>query len=351
MKILPTPMTVAEIAALVGGTASGALDQRITGVSTLAEAGESDAAFLENPKYWAAAATATAGCLFLPLEAKDNSFSAKARILTSEPRAAFAVLVRLIDEANKLKTLPVLSQKAAISGQAVLGTGVCVGDFTVIDRNAVVGADTVIMPQCYIGADVKIGKNCLIYPQVVIREDCVIGDNVIIHSGAVIGADGFGFVTDRKTGKHTKIPQLGNVVIEDGCEIGANTTIDRGAVGSTYVSAGTQIDNLVQVAHNVRLGRDCVIVAQTGIAGSANVGNNVVCAGQSGVAGHITVGDGTIITGQSALINDSPAKSTVFGSPARPRREAFKLLALYARLPELFDRLKDIEKKLDSAAK
>ena len=351
MKILPKPMTVAEIAVLVGGTASGGLNQRITGVSTLAEAGESDAAFLENSKYWAQAAAAGAGCLFLPLEAKDTAFAAKAKIFTAEPRAAFAVLVRLIDEANKLKTLPVLSHRASISGQAVLGAGVCVGDFTVIERNAVVGVDTVIMPQCYIGADVKIGRNCLIYPQVVIREDCVIGDNVIIHSGAVIGADGFGFVTDRKTGKHTKIPQLGNVVIESGCEIGANTAIDRGAVGSTFVAAGTQIDNLVQVAHNVRLGRDCVIVAQTGIAGSANVGNNVVCAGQSGVNGHITVGDGCVITGQTGVISDTPAKTTLFGSPARPHREAFKLLALYGRLPELFDRLKDIEKKIGSAAK
>ncbi len=349
MKILPKPMTVAEIAVLVGGTASGELDQRITGVSTLAEAGENDAAFLENSKYWAQASAAAAGCLFIPLEAKDTAFAAKARILTSEPRAAFAVLVRLIDEANKLKTLPVLSQKASINGQAVLGAGVCVGDFTVIERNAVVGADTVIMPQCYIGADVKIGRNCLIYPQVVICEDCEIGDNVIIHSGAVIGADGFGFVTDRKTGKHTKIPQLGNVVIESGCEIGANTAIDRGAVGSTFVAAGTQIDNLVQIAHNVRLGRDCVIVAQAGIAGSANVGNNVVCAGQSGVNGHITVGDGCVITGQTGVMSDTPPKTTLFGSPARPHREAFKLQALYGRLPELFDRLKDIEKKLSSA--
>jgi UDP-3-O-[3-hydroxymyristoyl] glucosamine N-acyltransferase len=351
MKTLPKPMTVAEIAALVGGTASGALDQRITGVSTLAEAGANDAAFLENAKYWAQASAACAGCLFVPPEAKDTAFSAKAKILTPEPRAAFAVLVRMIDEANKLKPLPILSQKASISGQAVLGTGVTVGDFTVIEKYASVADNTVIMPQCYIGANVKIGRDCLIYPQVVIREDCIIGDNVIIHPGAVIGADGFGFVTDRKTGKHTKIPQLGNVVIDSGCEIGANTTIDRGAVGSTFVAAGTQIDNLVQIGHNVRIGRDCVVVAGAGIAGSSNIGNNVVLAGQAGIVGHITIGDGCVVTAQSGVMSDTPPKTTVFGSPARPHREGMKLQALYGRLPELFDRLKDIEKILDTKAK
>ncbi|MEK7388685.1 MAG: UDP-3-O-(3-hydroxymyristoyl)glucosamine N-acyltransferase [Elusimicrobiota bacterium] len=343
-------MTVSEIASLVQGTALGQLDCVITGVSTLSDAGPQDAAFLENPKYGPLATSSGAGCLFLPPEAKDAPCVAKARIITSEPRGAFTVLIQLIDQAAKLKILPTLSTKASIHGNAVLGKGVVVGDFTVIDKNVVVGDSSTIMAQCYLGANVKIGRGCLIYPQVVIREDCVIGDNVIIHPGTIIGADGFGFLTDRKTGKHTKIPQLGNVVIESGVEIGANVTIDRASLGSTVVKSGTQIDNLVQIGHNVKVGRDCVIVSQTGIAGSAIIGNNVILAGQSGVAGHITLGDGATLAAQSGAMNDVPPKSTVFGSPARPRRDAFKLLALYGRLPELFEQVKELEKKISGAA-
>ncbi|MBI3289020.1 MAG: UDP-3-O-(3-hydroxymyristoyl)glucosamine N-acyltransferase, partial [Elusimicrobia bacterium] len=317
----------------------------------LAEAGPQDAAFLENPKYGALAGTSAAGCVFMPQECASSPCAAKARIVTHEPRGAFAQLVRLIDEAGKVKVLPTLSAKASIHGKAALGPGVSIGDFSVVERGAAIGENTVVMPQCYIGANAKIGRNCLIYPQVVIRDDCLIGDGVIIHSGAVIGADGFGFLTDRKTGRHTKIPQIGNVVIEAGAEIGANVTIDRGAVGSTVIKAGTQIDNLVQIGHNAKLGRDCVIVAQAGVAGSTVVGNNVILAGQAGVAGHLTIGDGAVITAQTGVMSDVPPKATLFGSPGRPHREAFKLQALFSRLPDLFDKIKEIEKRLDGAGK
>jgi UDP-3-O-[3-hydroxymyristoyl] glucosamine N-acyltransferase len=350
MKALPTPMTVAEVAALVGGTASGAVEHAITGVANLAEAGETDAAFLENRKYAALAATAPAGLLFAPPDAADMPCAAKAKVVCAEPRAAFATLVRLIDEASKIKTLPTLSPKATIHGKAALGPGVTVGDFSFIDRGVAIGEGTYIHPQVYVGANAKIGRRCVIYPQVVIRDDSVIGDGVIIHPGAVIGADGFGFLTDKKTGKHTKIPQIGNVVIEAGCEIGANTTIDRGAVGSTVIKAGTQIDNLVQIGHNAKIGRDSVLVSQVGVAGSTVVGNNVILAGQAGVAGHLTIGDGSIVTAQTGVMSDVPPKSTLFGSPGRPHREAFKLQALYGRLPELLERVKELEKKLGLTA-
>jgi len=345
MKIFPQPLTVAQIAGLVGGEALGVTNHPVTGVADLADAGLSDAVFLENRKYTALAATAPAGCLFVTPDMRETEVAAKGKVVVAEPRAAFALLVRLISEAGKVKVLATHSPKSSIHGQAALGPNVSVGDFTVIERGAAIGENTVIMPQVYIGVNAKIGRNCLIYPQVVIREDCVIGDGVIIHPGAVIGADGFGFLTDKKTGKHTKIPQIGNVIIEAGAEIGANTTIDRGAVGSTVIKAGTQIDNLVQIAHNVKLGRDCVVAAQTGIAGSAIVGNNVVLAGQTGVAGHLSIGDGAIITAQTGVMSDVPAKTVLFGSPARPHREAFKLQALFSRLPELFDKVKELEKR------
>ena len=345
MKALPAPLTVAQIAGLVGGEAVGALEHAVTGVADLADAGPSDAAFLENRKYTSLAEAAPAGCLFVTEDRRNAPFASKAKIIVAEPRAAFALLVRMIDAHGKIKILPTHSAKASIHGKAVLGPNVSVGDFTVIERGAAIGENTVIMPQVYIGANARVGRNCLIYPQVVIRDECVVGDGVVIHPGAVIGADGFGFLTDKATGRHMKIPQIGNVVIEAGCEIGANVTIDRGFVGSTVIKSGTQIDNLVQIGHNVKLGRDCVVVSQTGIAGSASVGNNVILAGQAGVAGHLTIGDGAIITAQTGVMNDVPPKARLFGSPARPHREAFKIQALLSRLPELFDKVKELEKK------
>ena len=350
MKKFPQPLTISQIAALVGGEALGSLDHEVTGVADMADAGPSDAVFLENRKYSALAATATAGCLFVTADLREMPVAAKGKVVVEEPRAAFAFLVRMIEEANKVKILPTHSAKASIHGNATFGTNVSIGDFVVIERGAAIGADTVIMPQVYIGVNAKIGRNCLIYPQVVIRDDCVIGDGVIIHPGAVIGADGFGFLTDKKTGKHTKIPQIGNVIVEADCEIGANTTIDRGVVGSTIIKAGTQIDNLVQIAHNVKIGRDCVVVSQTGIAGSTMIGNNVILAGQAGVAGHLTIGDGSIITAQTGVMSNVPAKTVLFGSPGRPHREAFKLQALFSRLPELFEKVKELEKKLGASA-
>lgn len=350
MKTLPKPLTISEVAALTGGEALGQLDHAITGVADLADAGPSDAVFLENRKYTDLAATAAAGCLFLTADLKDTPCAAKGKVIVPEPRAAFAQLVRLIDEAARTRILPTHSAKASIHGKAALGPNVAIGDFVVIERGAAVGENTVIMPQVYIGVNAKVGRNCLLYPRVVVRDDCVIGDGVIIHPGAVIGSDGFGFLTDKKTGKHTKIPQIGNVVIEAGCEIGANVTIDRGAVGSTIVKSGTHIDNLVQLGHNVKIGRDCVIVSQTGVAGSTAVGNNVILAGQTGVAGHLTIGDGAIITAQTGVMSDVPPKSVLFGSPGRPHREAFKLQALFSRLPELFDKVKELEKKLGASA-
>lgn len=345
MKTLPKPMTVAEIAALVGGEAIGETGQTITRVAELADAGETDAVFFENRKYGELAAKSPAGLLFAPPDAKDMPCAAKAKVICAEPRAAFAFLVKTIDAANRVKVLPTLSQKASINAKAVLGPGVFVGDFSVLERGVAVGENTVIHPQVYVGPNVKIGRNCVIYPRVVLRDDVVIGDGVIIHPGAVIGSDGFGFLTDKKTGKHTKIPQIGNVIIEANCEIGANVTIDRGAVGPTVVKSGTHIDNLVQIGHNAVVGRDCVLVSQVGIAGSTEVGNNVILAGQAGIAGHLTIGDGAIVTAQTGVMSDVPPKSVMFGSPARPHREAFKLQALFSRLPELFDKVKELEKK------
>jgi UDP-3-O-[3-hydroxymyristoyl] glucosamine N-acyltransferase len=346
MNKLPKTLTAAEVAALAGGTVSGDSARPVTGIATLGDAGPGDAAFLENPKYAEAAAASKAGCLLLPASAKDLAVAAPARVIVEEPRAAFAALVRLVDDARRAGRAGGVSAKASVHPEARIGAGATIGDFAVVEKGAEIGAGSTVSALCFVGAGAKIGANCVLHPRVVVMHDCVLGDGVIVHPGAVIGGDGFGFLTDKKTGRHTKIPQIGNVVVGERCEIGSGVTIDRGALGSTVIGPGTQIDNLVQIAHNVRIGRDCVIVSQVGIAGSTTVGNNVILAGQAGVVGHVNIGDGAIVTAQSGVMSDVPPKTTLFGSPGRPHREAFKLQALYGRLPELFDKVKEIEKKL-----
>jgi UDP-3-O-[3-hydroxymyristoyl] glucosamine N-acyltransferase len=351
MMPLPRPKTVAEIAALVGGRVVGDAGYVVESVSEVASAGPKDVASFHNMKYVAAAQTSPAGCLLVPPQAADAACAAKAKVVVDDPQAAFAILLAVIDGARRAKIAPGVSAKASVHPLAKLGANVHVGDFAVVEKGAVVGDDCVLMPQCYVGENAKLGRGCRLYPQVVVREDCELGERVVIHSGTVVGADGFGFTTDKKTGRHTKIPQIGNVVIGDGVEIGANVTIDRATLGSTVVEPGAQIDNLVQIAHNVRIGRDSVIVSQVGVAGSTTVGRNVILAGQAGIAGHLTIGDGAIITAQTGVMGDVPPKAMLFGSPGRPHREAFKLQALYGRLPELVERLKELEKKLGISGK
>lgn len=343
---LPTlQKTVAELAALCGGRVEGDGAYVIDGAATLDDAGPKDISFLGNPKYAEAAAKSAAGALFIPATAASLATAAKNRILVDDPQYAFSLVLGLIDAARP-KSAAGISPKADVHHQAKLGPGVSVGAFSVIERAAGIGEGTVIGPQCFIGENARIGRFCKIYPQVVIRENCVIGDRVIIQAGTIVGGDGFGFSPDRKTGKLRKIPQIGNVVVGDDVELGANVAIDRASVGSTKIGPGTKIDNLVQVAHGVKIGRDCIIVSQAGIAGSTELGNNVVLGGQVGLVGHIKLGDGVQVGAQSGIMADVPAGTVMFGYPARPHRESFKLQALYGRLPELHEALKEIKQKL-----
>ena len=346
MKPLPQPKTALQIAQLVGGRVIGDERHVVENVAEVAAAGPRDVASLHNMKYLAAAQAAPAGCLLAPPAAQGADCAAKAKIIVDDPQAAFALLLGLIDAARREKVPPGVSAKASVHALATIGKNVHIGDFTVIEKGAAVGDGAVIMPQCYIGENARIGRDALLYPQVVVREDCALGDRVIVHSGTVIGSDGFGFTTDRKTGRHAKIPQIGNVVIHDDVEIGANVTIDRATLGETLVEAGAKIDNLVQLGHNVRVGRDCLIVSQAGVAGSTTLGRSVILAGQAGIAGHLTIGDGAAITAQTGVMSDVPPKAVLFGSPGRPHREAFKLQALYGRLPEIAARVKALEKKI-----
>ncbi|MBI5209502.1 MAG: UDP-3-O-(3-hydroxymyristoyl)glucosamine N-acyltransferase [Elusimicrobia bacterium] len=337
--------TLAEISELVQGTLEGTGSHVITGAAGLQEAGPEDISFLGNPKYAAQAQASNAGCLLLPPAAKGAPGKAKNRIYVEDPQYAFSQVLWLISE-DRPKPPPVIDTKACIHYQARLGPGVSVGPFSVVERGVLVAEGTVIGAQCYIGENVRIGRRCLLHPRVVIREDCVVGDRVIVQPGAVVGGDGYGFSTDKKTGRHRKIPQIGNVVIGDDVEIGANATIDRATVGATVIGAGTKVDNLVQLGHNVKTGTDCLIVAQTGVSGSTTLGDRVVLAGQAGLVGHIKLGDGAIVTAKTGVMRDIAKGEIHFGIPSRPHREAMKLQALFGRLPEMFESLREIKKKL-----
>ena len=225
-----------------------------------------------------------------------------------------------------------------------MGRDVGVGACVIIEGHVTIGDGTTIHAGSYVGHHTVIGNGCLVYPNVTIREKITIGHRVIVHSGTVIGSDGFGYVTEG--GTHRKIPQVGTVEIEDDVEIGANVTIDRATIGATVVGQGSKIDNLVQIAHNVKIGRGCLIVAQAGIAGSSILGNDVTLAGQVGVGGHVRVGDKVIAAAQSGIPNDVPAGSIVFGTPARPINEERKIQVIIGKLPEIYDDFRAMKKRL-----
>lgn len=334
-------LTLAELAALVGGTLSGDGRRVVTGAAGLEEAGPEDVSFLADAKRAAELAKTRAGVVIVPAGVASDGGNRVA--VKGHPQIAFAKVLALIE--RERRPLPEgIHPAAIIDPKAELAAGVAVGACAVIEAGAKLGPRSVVYAQAYVGAGAVIGADCILYPQVVVRERCVLGDRVILHPGAVIGGDGYGFV--QEGGVHHKIPQIGRVVIEDDVEIGANSCVDRAALGETRVGAGTKVDNLVQIAHNVRLGRGCLIVSQVGIAGSSTLGNYVVLAGQAGVGDHITVGDEVVGLGRAGITKDIPAKTVVNGVPARPVREHLKLQALTNKLPELFEDVKELKGKL-----
>ena len=301
---------------------------------------------LEKPE---ALADLKAGCVILPISAKGQELPYKGAVLYAQnPEWAFILLLKYIDS-QRVKYTPGIHPSAVISPKATLGANVTVGAHSVVEDGAVIGDNTVIYPQCYIGQNVKIGKNCLIYPQVVIREDCILKDFVILQAGAKIGSDGFGFTFHE--GRHQKIPQIGNVVIESDVEIQSNTCIDRAKISSTTIGANTKIDNLVQIGHNVHVGMSSIMCAQVGVAGTTEIGNGVILAGQVGLAGHMKIGDRVQVGAQSGVVGSIPAGQTYFGYPAMPQKEAFRQVAILRKLPEMYTEFKKLKKQMDEAKK
>jgi len=323
-----------------GGELIGDPTLKITGAASLAEATSGEISFFVNRKYVGLLCKTRASAVFVPPEFAEQITAAQIRV--SNPAKAFEQVVLKLAP-KPIGFAPGVHPTAIVDPGAQLGERVSIQPHAVIEAGAKIGDDTIIGAGTYIGHETVIGAACLIYPRVTIRERTRIGSRVIIHSGAVIGADGFGFET--VDGRHEKIQQLGIVQIDDDVEIGANTTIDRARFGRTWIQQGVKIDNLVQVAHNVVVGKNSVIVAQTGISGSTRVGERVMMGGQVGIVGHLEIGDGTAIGAQSGLSKSTPGGAW-FGSPAVPLEEAKRQIAWIHRLGKLFERVKQIEKKL-----
>ena len=335
-------MKLTDIAARLECRLEGDPEIEIRGVAAIDDAQPGQLTFFTNPKYAAALRTTRASAVILG----ENADRAPCAMLRARhPYLAFARAVELFADAWRP---PVGVHPTAAVGQGVtLGDSVSVGPFAVIGDGARIGARTVIEPHVVIGREVEIGDDCIVHARVSIRERIRIGHRVILQDGAVIGSDGFGFAR-RPDGTHHKIPQIGGIVIEDDVEIGANAAVDRPAVGETRIGAGTKIDNLVQIAHGVTIGRNVLLAAQVGVAGSVTIEDDVTLAGQVGVAGHITLGKGVVATAQSGIPNSVDAGAFISGYPAIANRDWLRASAVFRKLPELKKLVADLERRIQA---
>ena len=333
--------TLGEIARIIGGEVVGDAEAVITGFSGIKEAQAGDLTFIANPKYFSLLKTTKASAVIVPNEVRVDS---PATIRTSNPSLAFAQAVSSVADFYPTQ-ITGIHPTAVIGKDVRLGRGVGIGPYVVIEDGTTIGESTQIMSHVYVGPRTTIGDECRIYSFVSIRERVQLGHRVIIHSGTAIGSDGFGFV--RVAAQHMKIPQIGTVVIEDDVEIGANVTIDRARFDKTVIGAGTKIDNLVQIAHNVRIGKNCIIVAQVGISGSTILEDDVILAGQAGLSGHITVGKGAVVAAQAGVSNSVPANTTVWGFPAKPHMHAKRVNAHVQRLPQTVKTIMELKERIN----
>ena len=338
-----TPETVAE---LTGGKLSGSRGSfKITGAAPLEKAGPGDLSFLADPKHALIAARSNAGCLLAsPAEEPALKDFKGTLILVKNPKLAFAAALTALERELRPHKADVQHPSAVIAITARLGKNVYVGPLAVIEDGAVIGDGAYVDAQCFVGEKAKIGSGTRLYPGVKVLDNCEIGERCILHSGAVVGSDGYGYVSD--AGLHKKIPQLGRVIVGSDVEIGANSTLDRAALETTVIGDGTKIDNLVHIAHNVHVGKNCLILAQAGVAGSAAIGDSVIIAGQAGISDHVTIGDKTVVMGKTGVISDLGPNQIVFGQLARPRAQAMKIEALLSNLPEMHSAIRKIKKRL-----
>ena len=333
-------MKLRELADLLECPLQGDGEIEVLRVAPIQDAGRGDITFVANSKYEKLLPTTAASAVILR---RDGPAAPCATLRTDDPYLAFARAVRVF--APDWRPAPGVHAMAAVAENAQIGTDVSIGAFVAIDSGVSIGDRTIVFPNVTIGRDVRIGTDCIIHSNASIRERVTIGDRVILQNGVVVGGDGYGFVR-RSDGTHEKIPQTAVVVIEDDVELGANTTVDRPAVGETRIRAGAKIDNLVQIAHGVTVGRNVLMAAQVGIAGSTEIQDNVMFGGQVGVGGHLTIGRGAIAVGQSGVTNSLDPGAMVAGYPAIDSREWRRASAVFKRLPELKRRIEELEARV-----
>lgn len=333
-------VTAEQLAELVGGQLTGNPRREIVAVAPLDGADASCASFLANVKYVAQLETTQAGVVFVGRGVRRQGGDV---IEVDDPYAAFVTALEHFHPTRRPS--PGIHSSAVVAANAEIGQGVTIGANCVVESGARIGDRTVLEAQVFVGEGAIVGDDCHLHPNTTIRHHVELGHRVIVHAGTVIGADGFGFAFD--SGHYRKIPQVGIVVIEDDVEIGANTTIDRATMGETRIGEGTKVDNLVQIAHNVRIGKHCVIVAQAGISGSTVFGNYCRVGGQAGFIGHIKIGDGAAFGAQSGVSQDVKAGDILSGSPARPHSLWKRIEVSLPRLPDLLRRVKRIEERLE----
>ena len=336
--------TVAELAALVAGRAFGDAGARVRRVSSLAAAGEGDVAFVEDEKLFEEARSCRATCVIVPEGAAGRLEGLRGAVEAARPKLAFALAAEVLHPPRKLPAH--VHPTAAVAEGARLGEGVHVGAGASVGEGADVGDGTQILEGVRVGERVRVGRDCVLRPNVVLYEGVTLGDRVVLHAGVVVGADGFGYVRDHD-GVYHKFPQVGTVVIEDDVEVGANSCIDRGALGATRVGRGTKIDNLVQVGHNVEIGERVVIAAQTGISGSTVIESDAVIGGQVGFGDHARVQSGAVIGSQAGVLPGKIVRPGVWwGTPVQPLEEYKRLNALWGRLPRMREEIQELKRQL-----
>lgn len=340
-------LTAASIAALVGGRVVGNPDAEIEAVAPLDRAGPRDLSFLASERYAPQFAETRAGIVLVSPELASTEGPARTRIVVEKPHEA---LLRVLPTLYRQPVVAAGIHPSAVIGRgATIGADVSIGAGVVLGNGCTVGDNVVIGAQCVVGDGVEIGARSRLHPQVVLYPGTRLGERVILHSGVVAGSDGFGYVY--RDGEHQRIPHVGRCIIENDVEIGSNTAIDRGSISDTVIGAGTKIDNLVQVAHNVRIGRLCLIMAQVGIAGSVVVEDGAILAGQVGVGGHTTIGRGARVGGQAGVFGDIPPGETWSGYPARPHKEALRSQAALSKLAKLLRPIERLVQEMEKSVR
>jgi UDP-3-O-[3-hydroxymyristoyl] glucosamine N-acyltransferase len=336
--------TATQIAQIIGGTVDGNADIAVSSFGKIEEAKEGQLAFLANPKYEEYLYSTGADIIIINESQILKEPLTATLIRVPDAYSAFALLLRQYERLQGQQMVGI-QEPVYIHATAKKGEDIFIGAFAYIGENVVIGDAVKIYPNAYIGNNVTIGEKTIIHPGVKIYHDCVIGSRVVIHAGTVVGGDGFGFAP-QPDGSFKKIPQMGNVIIEDYVEIGSNATIDRATIGSTIIKAGAKLDNLLQIAHNVEIGNNTVIAAQSGVSGSTKIGNNVMIGGQVGIVGHLTIADGSKINAQSGVSKSMKTPGQVVtGSPAHDYTAALRSQALMRKLPDLEKRVKELEEK------